>query len=79
MTQYSDSGDAVGRRGTYNRQAGNMAAQGEKTVYGSFPLLGKFCLLCRGLAEPKPDELDAKTGFGNDRNALSGGVLNALG
>src|SRR5712691_1369882 len=50
MTQNSDSGDAVGRRGTYNRQAGNMATQGEKTVYESVPLLGKFCLLSRGLA-----------------------------
>src|SRR5450631_3102859 len=79
MTHYSDSGDAVGRRGTYNRQAGNMAPQGEKTVYGSVPLLGKFCLCYRGLAELCRPELDAKTGFGNDRNALSGGVLNALG
>src|SRR5882757_2486745 len=51
MTQNSDSGDAVGRRGTYNRQAGNMAVQGEKTVYETVPLLGKFCLLYRGLAE----------------------------
>jgi hypothetical protein len=28
-----------------------MAAQGEKTVYETVPLLGKFCLLSRGLAE----------------------------
>ena len=73
MTQYSDSGDAVGRRGTYNRQAGNMAAQGEKTVYETVPLLGKFCLLYQGLAELFEGrgglELDAGNGFGNDRDA----------
>jgi hypothetical protein len=79
MTQNSDSGDAVGRRGTYNRQADNMTAQGEKTVYGSVPLLGKFCLLYCGLAEFFETELDAKTGFGNDPSALFGGLLNALG
>jgi hypothetical protein len=77
MTQNSDSGDAVGRRGTYNRQARNMAAQGEKTVYETVPLLGKFCLSYLGLAElfrrEKRAGLDAKIGFGNDRNALFGG------
>jgi len=60
-----------------------MAAQGEKTVYKTVPLLGKFCLLYRGLAEllgaRKGIELDAKHGFGNDRDALFGGLLNALG
>jgi hypothetical protein len=60
-----------------------MAAQGEKTVYESVPLLGKFCLLYRGLAElseaRKGIELDATGGFGNDPAANSGGVLNALG
>jgi hypothetical protein len=67
MTQYSDSGDAVGRRGTYNRQAGNMKSQGEKTVYGSVPLLGKFCLWYRGLGELRVPELDATASFGNDQ------------
>src|SRR5471032_3058321 len=82
MTQNSDSGDAVGRRGTYNRQAGNMALQGEKTVYESVPILGKFCLWYWGLAEllrcVAGPQLDAKVGLRNDRNALSGGFLNAL-
>jgi hypothetical protein len=39
--------------------------------------------LYRGLAElldaQKGIELDAKHGFGNDRDALFGGLLNALG
>jgi hypothetical protein len=60
-----------------------MNPQGEKTVYGSVPLLGKFCLLSRGLAElgmrRKRRELDATTSFGNDCNAEFGGFLNALG
>jgi hypothetical protein len=60
-----------------------MATQGEKTVYETVPLLGKFCLLYRGLVELFEGrggaELDANSGFGNDHDALFGGFLNALG
>ena len=56
-----------------------MSAQGEKTVYESVPLLGKLCLLYRGLAELLRVELDAKIGISNDHKALFGGLLNALG
>jgi hypothetical protein len=60
-----------------------MVAQGEKTVYETVPLLGKFCLLYRGLAElcegRGAAELDPSSGFGNDYDALFGGLLNALG
>jgi hypothetical protein len=60
-----------------------MAAQGEKTVYETVPLLGKFCLWSRGLAElfevRGKAQLDANCGLRNDRNALFGGLLNALG
>ena len=60
-----------------------MAAQGEKTVYETVLLLGKFCLLYRGLAELREGRgaavLDADSGFGNDYDASFGGFLNALG
>jgi hypothetical protein len=36
-----------------------MAAQGEKTVYETVPLLGKFCPLSRGLAELHREEKSA--------------------
>jgi hypothetical protein len=45
MTQNSDSGDAVGRRGTYNRQARNMGVQGKDRVSGTAKSLGKKCLI----------------------------------
>jgi hypothetical protein len=48
-----------------------MAAQGEKTVYETVPLLGKFCLSYRGLAATagvgKSVELDAAGGLRNDQ------------
>jgi hypothetical protein len=60
-----------------------MATQGEKTVYETVPLLGKFCLLSRGLAELRKRrnrrELDATTSLRDDCNAEFGGFLNALG